>query len=157
MSIITHTKFKEARRLNIGCGNAPMEGFLNVDIGNCEKDMYLDITKPIPFPDECFTEIVANHVLEHIPQDSFFSVFREIHRVMRKGATLSFAVPHAGSDNYWTDPTHTMPFTQRTMDFLIKGTQVRENGIIYGADYEFSSCEPPQMDQVYTIYFKITK
>ena len=157
MSIKVHTVFDEERKLNIGCGNAPMEGFINVDIGNCNKDMYMDVTKPLPFPDECFTEISAQHVMEHIPKESFWDVFRELHRVMRKGCCFSFCVPHAGSDNYWTDPTHSMPYTVRTMDFLIKGKQLRENGEIYGADYEFIELEDPQVDGVYTIYFKLSK
>jgi hypothetical protein len=50
-----------------------------------------------------------------------------------------------------------MPFTDRTMDFLIEGKQLRENGIIYGADYSFIEQSKPQIDGVETLYFLLGK
>jgi hypothetical protein len=50
-----------------------------------------------------------------------------------------------------------MPFTERTMDYVIRGKQLRENGIIYGADFEFVEVTPPQIDSVETLYFHLTK
>lgn len=145
------------RKLNIGCGNAYLEGFWNIDIGNCKKDADWDITQPIPVQDGQFDQIYANHVLEHIPREKFFPVFRELHRILASGGLLAFQVPKAGSDNFWTDPTHTMPFTARTMDYLLKGKTLRENGLIYGADFEFIEVTPPQEDAVSTLYFNLTK
>lgn len=145
------------RKLNIGCGNDYREGFWNIDIGACKKDADWDITQPLPVQDGAFDLIIANHVLEHIPKEKFFPVFRELHRVLAPGGLLSFAVPRAGSDNFWTDPTHTMPFTNRTMDYVLNGKQLRENGLIYGADYEFVEVTPPQMDSVETLYFNLSK
>lgn len=145
------------RKLNVGCGNDYREGFWNIDIGNCKKDADWDITQPIPAPDGQFDVIYAHHVLEHIPREKFFPVFRELHRILASSGLLTFAVPKAGSDNFWTDPTHTMPFTTRTMDYLIRGKQLRENGIIYGADFEFNEVTPPQEDSVSTLYFNLTK
>tara|TARA_R100001244_G_scaffold71052_1_gene57484 strand:- start:2197 stop:2640 length:444 start_codon:yes stop_codon:yes gene_type:complete len=144
-------------KLHLGCGNDYKEGFWNVDIGDCKKDQEMDISRPFPLQDNSYTYVYAKHVLEHIPRESFFDVFREIHRVMAHGAVLEFCVPHAGSDNYWTDPTHTMPYTVRTMDFLIEGKQLRENGKIYGAEYSFEEVEAPKVDGVYTVYFKLRK
>ena len=157
MSLFKHSDCQDFRGLNIGCGNSRIEDYLNVDNGNCAKDMYCDITQELPFCSKLFDAVVAVHVLEHIPRDKFFDVFREIHRVMKVGGLLEFCVPKAGSDNYFTDPTHTMPFTVRTMDFLIEGKQLRENGEIYGADFCFKELEAPVIDEVETIYFKLTK
>ena len=145
------------RKLNVGCGNDYKEGFWNVDVGNCKVDEVIDITKKLPFEDCSFDYIYANQVLEHIPRESFFDVFREIHRVMAKGGLLEFMVPSAGSDNFWTDPTHTMPFTGRTMDFITKDKVLRENGIIYGADYEFRELTPVMMDNVQSLRFALEK
>jgi SAM-dependent methyltransferase len=145
------------RKLNIGCGNDYKEGYWNIDIGNCKKDADWDITKPLPVPDGQYDHIYASHVLEHIPKAKFFQVFRELHRVLAPGGLLQFAVPKAGSDNFWTDPTHTMPFTDRTMDYLIRGKNLRENGLIYGADFEFNEVSRPQIDSVETLYFHLTK
>lgn len=145
------------RKLNVGCGNDYREGFWNIDIGECKKDAAWDITQPLPVPDSSFDLIYANHVLEHIPKEKFFSIFKEIHRILAPQGLLQFAVPRAGSDNFWTDPTHTMPFTARTMDYLIKDKSLRENGLIYGADFEFIEVSPPQIDSVETLYFNLTK
>jgi len=145
-------------RLNIGCGNDYREDWYNVDIGDCKKDAYMDVTKPLPFEDNTFKLVFAQHVLEHISRGSFFNVFREINRVLEKGGILDFTVPVAGSDNFWTDPTHTMPYTPRTMDFFIDGKQLRENGIIYGIDYSFEEINPPTfVDQVGSLKFLLRK
>ena len=146
------------KKLNIGCGNDYRDGFWNVDIGNCKKDEEIDIAKKLPFEDDYFDMVFAQHVLEHIPKERFFEIFGEIHRVMAKGALLEFIVPVAGSDNYFTDPTHTMPFTPRTMDFLTEGKPLRENGIIYGADYEFRELtQPAFVDNVGSLKFMLEK
>jgi SAM-dependent methyltransferase len=144
-------------KLNLGCGNDYREGFWNVDIGDCKKDETVDINLQLPWPDESFDYIYAYHVLEHIRRDKFFRIFGEIHRVLKKNGLFEFAVPKAGSDNFWTDPTHIMPFTERTMDFVIGGKQLRENGIIYGAHYEFKEVRPPVIDGVQTLYFSLSK
>lgn len=145
------------RKLNIGCGHDYREGFWNIDIGDCKKDANWDIVNPLPVLDGAFDLIIAIHVLEHIPKESFFRVFRELHRVLAPKGLLKFEVPKAGSDNFWTDPTHTMPFTTRTMDYLIHGKTLRENGKIYGADFEFKEVTPPAIDSVETLYFHLTK
>lgn len=145
------------RKLNLGCGNDYRDNYWNVDCGHCRCDEYHDITKTLPWDSNGFDHIVANHVLEHIPKEKFFSVFGEIHRVLAVGGLFEFAVPMAGSDNFWTDPTHTLPFTNRTMDYVIKGKPLRENGLIYGANYEFVEVRPPIIDMVQTLYFCLTK
>lgn len=145
------------RKLNLGCGNDYREGFWNVDSGKCKVDEWVDIRNQLPWEKNSFDLIYSRHVLEHIPRDKFFRIFGEIHRVLAPKGLFQFEVPMAGSDNFWTDPTHTMPFTKRTMDFVIRGKQLRENGIIYGADYEFIEVSPPQIDQVQTLYFTLSK
>lgn len=156
-SIKVNRQRKIPPRLHIGCGNDYKVGYWNVDIADCRKDQYIDITERMPFEDDYFDYIYAQQVLEHIPKEKFFEIFKEIHRIMKDGGVLEFQVPQAGSDNFWTDPTHTMPFTARTMDFIIKGKVLRENGILYGADYEFLELERPKIDNVKTLYFKLAK
>ena len=157
MSVRVYDEGYDWRGLNIGCGNSHLEGYLNSDIGNCRKDMFLDVNQPLPFPDQCFDVITANHVMEHINKDSFWSIFKELHRVLKVEGIFEFCVPEAGSDNFWTDPTHTMPFTVRTMDFLIDGKALRDNGVVYGADFSFLELEPPKVDNLRTIYFRLSK
>lgn len=145
------------KKLNLGCGNDYKDGFWNVDNGHCRVDEKVDICQVFPWQDNTFEMIYSRHVLEHIPREKFFQVFREIHRVLAPKGLFQFEVPMAGSDNFWTDPTHTMPFTTRTMDYVIRGKQLRENGLLYGADYEFLELRPPHIDQVQSLYFHLTK
>jgi SAM-dependent methyltransferase len=50
--------------------------------------------------------VVASHVLEHVPPDRLAHVFEEAARVLEPGGALHALVPHAGSWDAYTDPTH---------------------------------------------------
>ena len=42
-------------KLNLGCGNDYKDGFVNVDIGNCKKDLEHNLEIfPYPFEDDQF-------------------------------------------------------------------------------------------------------
>jgi SAM-dependent methyltransferase len=71
---------------------------------------------------ECFTSyadgtlgsILAMHVVEHLPVDALFALFREASRVLRKGGLLMLETPNAESavisaTDFWRDPTHLAP------------------------------------------------
>jgi len=144
-------------RLNLGCGNDYKVGFWNVDCGDCKKDQHVNLNKPLSLPSNHFEYVYACQVMEHITKEKFFDIFKELHRILKPDGILDIRVPKAGSDNFWTDPTHTMPFTYRTMDFLIEGKPLRENGKIYGADYSFIEDETVKEDGNETLYFKLRK
>lgn len=46
----------------------------------------------IPFPDEYFSTVISNSVLEHIPE--LDAVIKEIHRVLNSGGMFIFCVPN---------------------------------------------------------------
>lgn len=56
----------------------------------------------LPFPDDAFQLVMMKHVLEHTPDPR--TVLREVRRVMRAGAGLFVAVPHAGYRRAKRDP-----------------------------------------------------
>jgi 2-polyprenyl-3-methyl-5-hydroxy-6-metoxy-1,4-benzoquinol methylase len=71
---------------------------------------------------ECFTSIepaslgsvLAMHVVEHLPVDALFALFRESARVLREGGLLMIETPNAESmivsaSDFWRDPTHLAP------------------------------------------------
>ena len=71
---------------------------------------------------ECFAaleesslgSILAMHVVEHLPVDALFALFRESGRVLRKGGLLMIETPNAESaviaaTDFWRDPTHLAP------------------------------------------------
>ncbi|HEX8153481.1 MAG TPA: class I SAM-dependent methyltransferase, partial [Thermoanaerobaculia bacterium] len=71
---------------------------------------------------ECFASlasesvgsVVAMHVVEHLPVDLLFALFREAARVLRRGGLLMLETPNAESllvtgTEFWRDPTHLAP------------------------------------------------
>ena len=87
--------------LNIGCGFAQYKypNVINVDAYNsCDPDIVWDLNKtPYPFLDNSFDLILANHILEHLP--NWWGAFNECARVLREGGILELWVPGAGSDS----------------------------------------------------------
>lgn len=149
--------------LNLGCGNDyritdEERHWENVDSGQCKVDQALDIedTPWLAEFEEPFDEIYAIQVLEHISKDKFANVIREMYKYSEDGAVWHIAVPHGFSDNFITDPTHRMPFSTRTFDYFVDGSQLRENGIIYGwGDIHLVHLEPPRIDGNQSIIFTL--
>ena len=58
--------------------------------------------------------ILAVHVVEHLPHEALFALFREARRVLRPGGLLMIETPNAESiamaaSDFWRDPTHIAP------------------------------------------------
>jgi glycosyltransferase involved in cell wall biosynthesis/predicted SAM-dependent methyltransferase len=80
-------------KLNLGCGDKPIEGFINVDLfeqPGVDEVFSLDV---IPYADYSVDEIVSVHSLEHIPRPRAEAAIREWARVLKKGGKLSLKVP----------------------------------------------------------------
>lgn len=71
---------------------------------------------------ECFAgigdgslgSVLAMHVVEHLPAEALFALFREARRVLRPGGLLMIETPNAESlavsaSDFWRDPTHIAP------------------------------------------------
>lgn len=82
-------------KINLGCGDRPLPGFLNVDSRNipgieCPNTWAEDLSC---FPDNSADYIYACHLLEHIPREKTFVTLCEWNRVLKKGGILRVAVP----------------------------------------------------------------
>jgi len=82
------------KKLNLGCGESYMDGYVNVDFHSHIKiDVQHDLSQiPYPFEDNEFDYILASHVIEHL--DKPFWTMRELHRILKPGGTLLVKVPH---------------------------------------------------------------
>ncbi len=100
-------------KLNLGSGQNPREGYINVDkFGS--PDVRWDLEQfPWPWPGDSADEVVLHHVLEHLGQAPgvLFGIMRELYRVCRHGANVHITVPHPRHDEFLSDPTHVRPFT----------------------------------------------
>lgn len=85
--------------LNAGCGNCsfPAPNVTNLDFAEgAGIQVAHDLSKPLPFADNSFDLVIANHVLEHIP--NWFDCFAELARVTKPGGALEVWVPTMGTD-----------------------------------------------------------
>jgi SAM-dependent methyltransferase len=67
-----------------------------------------------PIADGSLGAVLAMHVVEHLPVDALFALFRESARVLRAGGLLMIETPNAESltvtaSDFWRDPTHLAP------------------------------------------------
>ena len=92
-------------KLLVGCGRHHREGYVNLDIAKMPGvDVVHDLDKfPYPFKDNTFSEIVAEHVLEHLAD--LMSVMREFHRISKQGGIIKIVVPYYHSHGAFQDPT----------------------------------------------------
>jgi len=80
-------------KLNLGCGDDKLPGFINIDIDiGVKPDLVCDIKK-LPYGDESISEIVCSDILEHFGRAEVFDVMGEIRRVIKSGGRLDVRVP----------------------------------------------------------------
>jgi hypothetical protein len=103
-------------RLNLGCGDRKLPGWLNVDkIAACNPDQVVDLEAlPWPWPDDSVEEAALLHVLEHLgaATDTYLGIFKELYRVCRNDTLVTIVVPHPRHDNFLHDPTHVRVVTE---------------------------------------------
>ena len=78
--------------LNVGCGGCTFSApnVLNSDFADD------DLSKPLKYTDNSFDHIIANHVLEHVP--NWFDCFAELARILKPGGLLEIYVPTMKTD-----------------------------------------------------------
>jgi predicted SAM-dependent methyltransferase len=85
---------KNSKKLEIGSGNKPMEGYLHFDIrSDVNADVVGDARK-LPFKDAEFKEIFTRFFLEHLFRSDAKKALKEMHRVLEKNGRLEIIVPN---------------------------------------------------------------
>jgi SAM-dependent methyltransferase len=87
------------KRLDLGGGEFPKKGFLNIDNSRLnpinghtyEPDIMHDLNNGIPFPDSSIDEIVTSHFIEHVKDPVF--LMNEIWRVCKKDSKVHIICP----------------------------------------------------------------
>ncbi len=107
-----------AKKLNFGCGDEILKGFVNVDnVPLKGVDVVHDFNKfPYPFKNNEFDFIFTSHVLEHL--DDLQKVLIELKRISKPGARISIRVPHFSCGVSYRDPTHKRLFSYFTWDYF---------------------------------------
>ena len=103
----------QSLKLNLGCGQFPKEGYLNVDKYG-EPEFRFDLeTFPWPWADNSVEHIILHHVLEHLgaATDIYLKIIGELYRVCKVGALIDITVPHPRHEDFIGDPTHVRAIT----------------------------------------------
>lgn len=102
-------------KINLGCGDKILPGYLNVDVCGA-PDAQVDLSVyPWPFETESAEEVLAEHFLEHVKD--FESTILEIHRILKPNGVFHFKVPHFSSP-YYPWHVHLQSFSSITCKLL---------------------------------------
>jgi hypothetical protein len=83
-------------RLNLGCGDKRLEGYVNIDTARragTQPDMICDIRRLKAFPTDHADEILAVHVVEHFDRWEVAGILEEWLRVLAPGGKLILECP----------------------------------------------------------------
>lgn len=106
-------------KLNLGSGNAPRNGFLNIDRRQLPTvDIVRDVLRGLPFADDSVGHIYSENFLEHLPQTEIIWMFNEMWRVLEPGRSMQHLIPQAGTALFFQDPTHTAHFSVETFTYF---------------------------------------
>jgi ubiquinone/menaquinone biosynthesis C-methylase UbiE len=120
-------------RLNLGSGNRPLDGYVNVDTRDRPGvDMIADATA-LPIPDGAAIEVQASSLLEHFRDP--YAVLDEAHRVLAPDGVLVVRVPSPWSQAGLLDPTHVfladLKQWRQILDGYFEHVRVRSEGVRY--------------------------
>lgn len=81
-------------RLNLGCFDKHLPGFINVDVRpECNPDVVDDVIELNTFEDESVDLIYASHMLEHVKRNEVHSVLSNWWTKLKEGGVLRLSVP----------------------------------------------------------------
>jgi hypothetical protein len=118
-------------KLNLGCGQNPLDGFVNVDwIDGPGVDLMLDLENdtwwnaPGLRPDTV-DQVYASHLIEHIRDP--LAMMQNLWHVCSDGALAEFACPYGSSDDADEDPTHVRRMFINSWAYFAQPTYWRGN------------------------------
>lgn len=117
-------------RLNLGCSDGFLDGYVNVDRDPGLREVFLDKCDPYkgasfigldlsqdqfggwPWENDSVDEIRAHDIFEHLPDKTF--TMNESWRVLRPGGRLDIFIPTTDGRGAWQDPDHKSYWNRNT-------------------------------------------
>ncbi|GAB4188350.1 MAG: hypothetical protein OHK0024_28790 [Thalassobaculales bacterium] len=83
-------------RLNLGCGDKPLPGYINLDRARRGRgpDLICDLTAPLPFADGTVAEILSVHMIEHLDRWQVPEILARWRRALRPGGRIVLECPN---------------------------------------------------------------
>lgn len=141
-------------KLNLGCGNDYIDGWVNVDFYDDSKcDLVHDLEKfPWPWEDNSVSKISIKHTLEHLGADwkVYIKILQEMYRICEDDAEINVIVPSPWHRTFTDDPTHVRPVTpdglnlfskEHCQSFIDKGKSKTPFAMIYDVDFRIFRTE----------------
>lgn len=111
-------------KLNLGCCDALLPGYINVDNQPMPGVEVVDLRERWPWPDGSVESIRAYDVIEHLPDK--IQTMNELWRVLRPGGEVDIAVPTTDGPGAFQDPTHVSFWNRRSFLYYEAGNPYRE-------------------------------
>jgi len=111
-------------KLNLGCFDRLLEGFVNVDWLPGPGVEVVDLRQLWPWPDATVDHIRAHDVIEHLP-DKILTM-NELWRVLKPGGTVEIMVPTTDGSGAFQDPTHVSFWNRHSFLYYETGSPYRE-------------------------------
>lgn len=98
------------KRMNLGCGDKILDGYINVDVvetrAGKRPDVICDLHDLSAFPDDYADEILAVHVIEHFWQWEVIDILEEWTRVLKPGGKMILECPNliSAAQEFLKDP-----------------------------------------------------
>ena len=107
----------EARplKLNLGCSDAHVNGFTNVDLC-APADVIADLSMLWPWNNSSVEEIKAWDIFEHLASKIF--TMNEAHRVLKNTGRLDLFIPTTDGRGAFQDPTHVSFWTPNDLFYF---------------------------------------
>ena len=88
-----YLKSSGSKKLQIGCGRNRLNGWLNTDLVGNREVVYMDATKPLPFPDNSLDYIFSEHIFEHISYRDGSRFIKECYRILKPEGRIRISTP----------------------------------------------------------------
>ncbi len=127
-------------KINLGCCDAPLPGYLNVDMIGGPGIEEVDLRQPWPWPDDSADYVRAWDIVEHLPDK--IMTMNELWRVLKPGGRAEVVVPTTDGTGAFQDPTHVSFWNRRSFLYYEPGNPYRERfAHLYGIRAKFRAVQ----------------
>lgn len=149
-------------KLNLGCADEILPGYINVDVYPYSEEVALaDLNKPWPWPDNTVEYVLAKDIFEHLKNK--IHPISELWRVLAPGGRATIIVPSAAKGaGHFQDPTHNpnSPWCMNSFQYFEDKSFAHVRGLTkaygYAGTFNVLSLKEESYQDAYEIVYKIT-